>query len=420
MPANQLRRSLQYVFVFVLFASSAALADNWPRFRGPAGAGISEQQGLPVTWTDDDYVWKVELPGLGHSSPCVWDDHVFVTSALDEGKTRLLLDFDVASGKLRWRASVASKTHPKHLLNSYASATPATDGKRVYVLFASDKQMLVLAYDFSGSEIWRRDLGPFVQKDGQVHGCGTSPIVYEDLVILANQQDGPASIVAFDSQTGETRWKNDRKLRLTAHSTPFVLHRQGTAAQLFLTNSGDGIASLDPRTGTFLFRADLLSARCVGSPVIAGDVVLATSGGGGRGRDLTAIPIDSRGDLGATDAVWTRDRNLPYVPTPIAYGSYVFLWGDNGAVSCLQAASGEEVWTERVGGNYSGSPVCIDGKLYCIAQDGTVAVIDAGPKFKLLGKTALGESCQSTPAISGGRMFLRGSEHLFCLPAKSR
>ena len=403
----------------LLFTAAIANAENWPRFRGPAGAGISDQKGLPTKWSDDDYAWKTKLPGLGHSSPCVWEDHVFLTSAQDDGRKRLLLDVDAESGAIRWTQAIPSKTHPKHALNSFASATPASDGKRVYALFASDEQMLVLAHDFNGKRIWKRDLGSFLQKKSQVHGCGTSPIVFEDLVIVANQQDGPSSIVALDSANGEVRWKTDRKLRLTAHSTPIVLTSEGSPPRLFFTNTDDGVASLDPRTGKILFRAGLLTARCVGSPVSADGLVFATCGGGGQGRYLATIPIDSRGELAESDAAWTRQRNLPYVPTPIAFGSHLFLWGDNGVVACLKTKTGEEVWTERVGGNFSGSPVCVDGKLYCIAQDGTVVVLDAGPEYKLLGKSELGEGSHCTPAIADGRLFLRGFEHLFCLKAQA-
>jgi outer membrane protein assembly factor BamB len=404
--------------ITILYQGTTAAAENWPRFRGPGGAGISNQQGLPVKWSDDDYAWKTKLPGHGHSSPCVWDDHLFLTSATDDGRTRLLIDVDTHSGDIRWTKATPSKTHEKHTLNSFASGTPATDGKRVYVLFASDEQMLVLAYDFAGKQLWKRNLGSFFQQNAQVHGCGTSPIVFEDLVILANQQDGPSSIVALVSATGKVRWKNDRKLMRTAHSTPIVLYPKGRPPQLFFTNSDDGISSLNPRTGEIIFRAGLLKSRCVGSPVIVGSLVLATCGGGGRGHFLAAIPIGSRGELTAANAIWTRRRNLPYVPTPIAFGEHLFLWGDNGAVVCVQAKTGEEMWTKRVGGNYSGSPVCVDGKLYCVAQDGTVAVINAGPDYKLLGKSELGERCHSTPAIAGGRLFIRGFEHLFCLQAQ--
>jgi outer membrane protein assembly factor BamB len=147
-------------------------------------------------------------------------------------------------------------------------------------------------------------------------------------------------------------------------------------------------------------------------------LVVATSGGGGRGRDLIALPIDGRDELTQTDAAWTRDRNLPYVPTPIAVEGHLFLWGDNGVVTCLLAKTGEGIWTERVGGNYSGSPVCIDGKLYCVTQDGVVVVIAATSEYKLLGKTELNEGCHSTPAVAGGRMFIRGFETLFCLQSQ--
>ncbi|MEO1997518.1 MAG: PQQ-binding-like beta-propeller repeat protein, partial [Planctomycetaceae bacterium] len=302
----------------------------------------------------------------------------------------------------------------------YASATPATDGKRVYVLFASDQRLRVLAYDFNGQHIWASDLGAFHQRESQVHGCGTSPIVYQDTVIVANQQDGPSSIIALDSATGKTRWKTPRTLRLTAHSTPFVIRgEQRSGDRLYISNTGDGVASLHPGSGAVISRADLLTSRCVGSPVRSGDFVLATCGGGGRGKFLAAIPVDAKGDVSKSHLGWTRDRILPYVPTPIVNDSLLFLWGDNGAVACLQTKNGEEVWVARVGGNYSGSPICIDGKIYCIAHDGTVAVVAAAPTFKLLGKSQLGEGCHSTPAVSGGRMFIRGFDHLFCLQART-
>ena len=404
----------------VLVAVQSVSAENWPRFRGPGGAGTSAQTGLPVQWTKDDYAWKTALPGLGHSSPCVWGTHVFLTSAEDAGRKRLLLDIDAVSGRIRWQREIAGKTHAKHALNSYASATPASDGQRVYVLFASDERLRVLAYDFDGRRIWESDLGPFHQREAQVHGCGTSPIVYRDTVIVANQQDGPSSIIALDSATGKPRWKTPRTLRLTAHSTPFVMRDAGRSGdRLFISNTGDGVASLHPGTGAVISRADLLTARCVGSPVRGGDFVLATCGGGGRGKFLAAVPVDAEGDLAQTQLGWTRDRILPYVPTPVTHGKLLFLWGDSGTVACLQAQTGQDVWTARVGGNYSGSPICVDGKIYCVAQDGTVAVIAAGSTFKVLGKSRLGEGCHSTPAVAGGRMFIRGFQHLFCLQAQT-
>ncbi|MBB73297.1 MAG: hypothetical protein CMJ75_02155 [Planctomycetaceae bacterium] len=390
--------------------------DQWPRFRGVAGAGISNQKGLPVRWEPGDYAWKAALPGLGHGSPSVWNDHLFLVSAEAAGKSRVLLDIDTATGKIRWQREFTGQTYKKHELNSFASATPATNGKHVVTLFASDQDFLVVAHDFSGREIWKRDLGKFYNQHS--HGCGTSPILFAGQVIIANQQDGASSVISLDVETGETRWKSDRKVRLTAHSTPVVLARENQVPRLFFTNTGDGISSLNALSGKLLSRANVFNARCVGSPVVIDNVVVATCGGGGRGQFLAAIPVDGDGDLSVQEAAWTRERNLPYVPTPIAYQGHLFLWGDNGVVVCLEAATGEEIWTQRVGGIYSGSPVCIDGKLYCVARDGTVVVMAAGAKYELLGKTSLGESCHSTPAVAGGRMFIRGFQNLYCLQAR--
>ncbi|MBN78669.1 MAG: hypothetical protein CMJ70_00905 [Planctomycetaceae bacterium] len=406
-------------FGLLLLLGSTMLShgqEQWPRFRGVAGAGVSSQKGLPVQWEQGDYEWKTALPGLGHGSPSVWDEHLFLVSAEADGKSRVLLDIDTTTGKIRWQRNFTGQSYEKHELNSFASATPATDGKYVVTLFASDQDFLVVAHDFTGQEIWKRDLGKFYNRHS--HGCGTSPILFEGQVIIANQQDGASSVVALDVATGKTRWKSERKVRLTAHSTPVVLARENQVPRLFFTNTGDGISSLDALTGKLLSRANVFNARCVGSPVVVDNVVVATCGGGGRGQFLAAIPVDGDGDLSVQEATWTRERNLPYVPTPLAYQGHLFLWGDNGVVVCLEAATGREIWTQRVGGIYSGSPVCIDGKLYCIARDGTVVVMVAGPKYELLGKTSLGDACHSTPAVAGGRMFIRGFKHLYCLRAR--
>lgn len=401
----------------VLLATSAS-GENWARFRGPEGAGVSAEAGFPAQWPAEAYAWKTRLPGLGHSSPCVWNDHVFLTCANEDGTERVVIDINAADGSVRWSDGVRFKPYGKHDLNSYASATPATDGRRVYFLFSGDSEFLVMAYDFEGQRIWQRDLGPYYNQHG--HGSGTSPIVFEDLVIVSNQQDGESFVVALDSATGDERWKFAGHTRLAGHSTPMVYRRDGADPRLLFTNTGDGLACLKPRTGELLWRADLFTSRCVGSPIVAGDLMFAICGGGGRGKFAAALPVDRQGELDQSAAAWTSDQNLPYVCTPVAVGEHLFLWGDNGVVRCLKTASGEEVWTGRAGGSYSGSPICVDGKLYCVSQDGEVVVMAAGPKFEVLGRSSLGEGCHSTPAVSNGRMFIRGFEHLFCLPAQRR
>ena len=363
------RLSPLLIAVLVLFFAGVADAENWARFRGPDGKGISSQKGLPVTWTDKDYKWKIAVPGLGHSSPCVWDNHVFLTSALDKGAQRLVMAIAADSGKVLWTDKLASNTHEKHALNSYASGTPASDGTRVFVLFTTNDDTVVRAYNFAGKPLWQTDVGRFYNQHG--HGCGTSPIVWKDTVIVASQHDGPSVIAGLDAATGKVRWRSERKVRLTAHSTPVILEREGKTPQLFTSNTGDGLASFDPRNGKLLWRANLFKSRAV----------------------------------------------LPYVPTPLAFGDHLYFWCDNGVVSCLEAKTGKAVWTERVGGKFWASPICVDGKIYNISDKGEVVVIASGTTFKVLGKSQLGEQVHSTPAVSGGRMFLRGFEHLYCLEA---
>ncbi len=402
--------------LLVLLWTSVVHAENWARFRGPDGRGISTQKGLPVTWTDSDYTWKIALPGLGHSSPCVWGNHVFVTSALDQGATRLVLAVDAVSGKVLWTDKLASRTHEKHSLNSYASGTPASDGKRVYVLFSTNEATVVRAYDFAGKVLWQADLGKFYNQHG--HGCGTSPIVWNDTVIVASQHDGPSVIASLDSATGRIRWSSPRQVKLTAHSTPVILEREGRTPQMFISNTGDGLASFDPRNGKLLWRANLFTSRAVNSPVIAGDLVMAITGGGGRGKQLFSVSVDQVGEVGADQVVWSGDRNLPYVPTPLVFDKLLYFWCDNGVVSCLEPKTGKAIWTERVGGKFWASPISIDGKIYNISDKGEVTVLASGTTFKVLGRTQIGEPVHGTPAVAGGRMFVRGFEHLYCLTAK--
>ena len=403
----------------LIFAKSAGIAvggEKWSRFRGPGGSGISHEKGFPAKWTSGDYQWKTELPGRGHSSPCVWRDHVFVTAAKDGGRKRLLIDINAATGDIRWLHTFESSTEEIHQLSSHASGTPATDGQRVYVSLTSEEGIQLAAFDFQGKEAWKVDLGPWVNRPP--HGSGTSPIVFGDLVILSVSQEGPSFVAAVESTTGKIRWKNERQGEATSHSTPFVIQQYGGDPRLFLASTADGIASLDPLTGKLLFRAPVLSSRVVASPTYGHGMVFATCGMAGRGSFLAALSADSEGNLGEADLAWKRRRELPYVPTPVVHGNHLFLWGDNGVVVCVSAKTGEEVWKHRVGGGYSGSPICVDGKIYCVARSGKVVVLASKSKFELLGENNLGEGSHSTPAVAGGRLFFRSFRHLFALGAK--
>ncbi len=394
-------------------------AENWPQLRGANGAGISTEKGLPLQWAAKDYAWKIKLPGIGHSSPIVWSDRVIVTSAANKGAQRYINCYSAATGQPVWRKTLGGITHPKHALNSFASATPATDGKRVFVSWGDNDEFFMVAHDFeTGKELWRTQLGVSLSGDG--HGTAVSPVLFEDLVIILNEHDTSLGyIAALDQATGKVRWKIDRKINKMTYSTP-ILVENGGQTQLINACLDDGLMGLNPRTGKILWRTpDTFTLRTVAMPVYWKGHVFGSCGGGGKGKLMTAVKLGGQGNVTKTHVAWERKRSLPYVPTPIAYGDYLYLWLDNGIVVCVDAKTGAEQWNERVGrGDFSSSPVCIDGKIYCSSRTGEFTVVDASPQFKIRGRSQLGEQTHATPAVSNGRMFIRGFEHLYCLEAK--
>ena len=394
-------------------------AENWAQFRGPNGAGLSAEKGLPVKWTAKDYKWQVELPGIGHSSPVVWEDRVIITSAVNKGEKRFIECYHADTGKPVWSKELGGATHPKHGLNSFASSTPVTDGKMVYVSWGDNDEYFIVAHDFkSGAEKWRTQLKPSLSKHG--HGTATSPILFEDLVILLNEHDtGPGYIVALDKATGKERWKIARKIEIMTYATPIIIEVKGEPV---LINSclDDGLMGINPRNGKVLWSTPgNFDLRTVAMPVHWKGIVYGSCGGGGRGTQMLAVKVGGKGNVTETHIAWKRQKSLPYVPTPIVYGDHLYMWLDNGIVICADPKTGREIWNERVGrGDFSSSPVCIDGKIYCSSRTGEFTVMDASPKFKVHGSSQLGEKTHATPAVSNGRMFIRGFEHLFCLEAK--
>ena len=416
MLVSRFRRALPGLLTVALAICCAGTADaqNWTRFRGDKGRGVSDLKGVPTTWGADDYAWNVELPGEGHSSAAIWGDRLFVTSAVDEGSVRYLICLSAYTGEEIWtRAAGFNKSH-KHAKSSWASCTPAVDGQRVYVSFADTEHYRVAAYDFDGTLLWRRCLGPFESQ----HNLGASPIVFENLVIVPNEQDGPSSIVALDAETGQTVWSVLRPAAVVSYATPFVMQRDGGQPQLVVSSNGAGVSSLDPLTGRQNWTTGPFASRTVASPVLTdGGLIVQVSGGGGTGTELIAVDPTGSGIISGTHIPYKRNRELPYVPTPIAYGDHVYLWGDNAVVSCIDAQDGTNLWTKRIpsGGNYSSSPLCIDGKLYAINEAGDVAVLAAEPEFKYFGTTSLGDPSHATPSVAGGRVYFRTIHRLACL-----
>lgn len=398
----------------VLALLSMGNADDWLRFRGPNGTGRGEAPGLPTQWTEDDYAWRVEIPGIGHAAPIISGNRLFVTSATEEGRLRHLYCLNAETGEEIWCQSLAMNTNRKHDKNSFASSTPTTDGQYVYAAFADSERFYLSAYDFDGSLIWRRRF----QGYGSSHGLGASPIVVGDLLIMTGDQEGPSWLRALDKKTGDTVWSVSREFRRTSYATPLVLETGDSPPQLICLSGANGLTSLDPETGRLNWQTGMLPSRTVGSPIVSRGLVIATCGGGGVGKQLIAVDPSLTLSDEANRIKYTRDSKLPYVPTIIADGDYYFLWNDNGVVSCVESDSGQNVWTKRVGGNYSSSPVLVGGKIYCIAEDGNVAVIDAAPEYQLFGKNPLGDKSHSTPAVAGGRLYLRGFHTLACLESR--
>ena len=418
----------KYLLLVLLTIVSSAFAANpqCPRFRGPDGAGVSDAETVPVKWTDKDYNWTVKLPGEGYSSPVVWGTKIFLTSADKKTARRTVLCLDAADGRILWLRNYESKTHKMHRDNSYAAATPALDAERVYVTWSTPKQVTLAALDHEGKEVWRRDLGPYVG----IHGSGASPIVVGDMVVLANDQEdlkwyswldksakGKSFLIAVDCKTGKTRWKVPRRSTLSAYGTPCVRRSEGGKAELIFTSTSHGVTAVDAAAGKVNWEVPkIFLDRCAGSPIVVGGLVIASYGRGNFGSLLVAIR--PKGKNVRAKVVWSMTKKVPLVPTPLAVGGRLFCWSDQGTVTCLDVATGKQIWQERVGSNFYSSPVCVNGRLYCISKKGVVFVIAAAGKFELLAKMDLGEQCYATPAIADGVMYIRTNTKLFSLGGK--
>lgn len=401
--------------LLTLAVNMAAADEHWDRFRGPNGTGVSQLSGVPTAWEESDYEWVVNLPGKGHSSPVVWNEHLFITTGLEDG-TRELICLNAFTGKQLWSRTIALKPNHLHQKNSYGSGSAATDGERVYIAEADNEHFIVTAYNFKGEPVWKRDLGTYAAS----HGIGVSPVVYKDLLIVPNDQDGPSSIEALDLKTGETRWSSARKVETASYATPMMINREGHD-ELIVLSGASGLAGLDPLNGKENWSSGKLPQRTVASPVYGEGLLFATCGQAGRGVEMVAVDPNRTGKSDSLIHA-TRQKTMPYVPTPLVLDHYLYLWNDDGVACCvdLRGDLAKNVWRERIGGNYSGSPVLIDGKIYCISETGDVKVIDASPTFHQYPGGKLGDQSYSTPAVANGRVYLRGFHRIVSLKAAAK
>lgn len=398
-----------------------AHAEDWPGWRGPRGDGTSQSESAPLHWnggTGAGVGWKLPIPGVGHASPIVTQNLVLVTSCLENSGDRVLLAIDQDRGQVRWQTTVLSAPLEKrHKLNSRASGTPAADGERIYVTFlepdfASDNErtpgdMVVTAFDYSGKSLWTVRPGRFAS----THGFCSSPVVFEDLLIVNGDHDGDSYIVALDRRTGETRWKFDREHKTRSYVTPIIRELAGRT-QLLLSGS-KCVVSLDPRTGRPHWEMEGPTEQFVASLVDNGEYVFLTAGF--PDRHILAIRPDGSGKIGDDFIAWRSRRNCSYVPSPIVVGDYFLVAADDGIASCYDARSGERLWVERLAPHYSASLVTAMGLVYFLADDGTTKIVRPGPEFDLVATSPLGEACYASPAIANGTLYLRGEQHLWAI-----
>jgi outer membrane protein assembly factor BamB len=284
------------------------------------------------------------------------------------------------------------------------------DEAGIYVTWTTPAEVTLMALDHKGNDKWRRSLGPFKS----MHGSGTSPIVCGELVVLANDQRGKAFLIAVDHDTGETRWRIERKSGLTPASTPCVFRSDSGQPELIFTSTAHGITSVNQTSGTINWEVpDVFEDRCVGSPVVGNGLVFGAYGYGTRGTRFVAVRPGSKDS--EPEIVYDITESVPLVPTPIVEGNRLFLWADNGSVTCANATTGEIIWRRRVAGSFYGSPVYVGGRLYCMSRKGDMVVLAASDEFRELGRGSLGEPCCSTPAIGNKAMYIRTYSHLLSI-----
>jgi outer membrane protein assembly factor BamB len=406
--------ALGTVAILSLTMCARAVDDaNWPRFRGPNGTGISSDA-IPAKWADDDFAWKIELPGEGHSSPVVWGNDVFVTVADEDAGKRSLVCVNARDGAIRWQHLDEFKTYKKHGENSFAYSTPAVDDKHIYLQWTTQESFAVVAVNHDGSEAWRTELGQYRTQ----HGGGGSPVVIGEVVVVNVDQDkGKSFIAGLDRTSGDVRWKTPRDSSKFSGSTPCLFQPKNAERQLIFTTHANGFTAVDPADGHIVWNLPdaFNDDRVVGSAVITDSLILGGAGEGGGGKGIVAVKPPA-GTEGKPHVEYTLTDNVPYVPTPLIYRNRLLTWSDSGTVSCFEPATGKQIWTGKIKAGFFGSPVCADGKLYNVSKRGDVYVVDAtGDEFKQLAKNSLGETSHATPAIAHGRMYIRTLTHLICI-----
>lgn len=431
--------------------AAAPARGSWPSFRGPLAAGIAEGQNLPDTWdvkTGQNIRWRTAIAGLAHSSPIVWGDTIYVTTAVsskggatfkpglygdgDASDDRSpqqwkVIAIDKKTGATRWEqvAVDAPPLDKRHIKSTYASATPATNGRVVVASFGS---MGVFAYDVAGTLRWKVDYGRIhlgaYDLPSWEWGPASSPIIWNDLVILQVDTHADSFLIALKADTGETVWKTERD-ELPSWGTPTVATTP--AGPVLVTNASKFVRGYDPRTGKELWRIGKSSKITAPTPIFADGLWVIASGRAPE-RPIFVVKPDAAGDLTLPDGqtsnagvAWNKNQRGPYMPTPLAYKGVLYVLANNGLFDAIDLQTGTDIYRQRlpnVGSGFSASPVAADGKIYLSSEDGEILVIAAGPEFSHIGTNSMGDLLMATPAISDGAMFVRTMTGLFAIGKK--
>ena len=434
-----------------LLPRAATPTGSWPSFRGLHASGVAEGQQLPDRWdgaTGQNVLWRTAIPGLAHSSPIVWGDTIFVTTAISNRKDAtfkpglygdgdasddrsvhkwVIYAFDKHSGRLRWErvAREGVPRNKRHIKSTYASATPVTDGRIVVAWFGSEG---VYAFDLDGTPLWQVDLGRLDMGAYDIPtyewGPASSPIIWNGLVILQCDTQTDSFVLALDVATGETVWKTSRD-ELPSWGTPTVAITP--AGSELVTNGSNFIRGYDARSGRELWRLAGSSKITAPTPILAEDLIVVASGRAPE-RPIFAVKPGSRGDLTlggdktSSDAVaWSRTGRGSYMPTPLAYRSLLYVLANNGVFDVYDVKTGREIYRQRlplVGSGFSASPVAADGKIYLSNEDGDMLVVRAGSTFQHVATNSIGELLMATPALSDGVMYVRGQSTLFAIGSR--
>lgn len=403
---------LMVLMVTQVWADPAAdYSANWARFRGPAGTGVAERTNVPAQWdgpSNKGILWKTALPLPGENSPIVWGKKIFLSGATAD--KRSVFCFNADTGKILWEQSIQMPGGKKDDVPSvldeagFAASTMATDGQRVYAIFANG---ILAALDFDGNLVWSKNLGPFQIQ----YGYATSLVTHQGAVIvlldLSNDENENA-IVAFDGATGAEKWRTTRPGG-NSWATPIIA--QTTVGPQIITDSKPFVISYNPVDGKEIWRVSCLDGDVVPSPVFAGGQVFSAN----SGSVLAVIKPDGKGDVTSTHISWKTENGLPDVASPVTNGELLWMVTSSGVLTCYKAKGGTKVYEHELQSSINSSPSLIGNKVYFLNSEGTMIVIDAGEQYKELGRFNLGEPATTTPAFMDGRIYIRGKTNLYSI-----